>query len=270
MNERTRKQFRRVGLTRTGVASARVGLQRLLLSARGRGPGAARPRVLCYHSVGTRQWGINDVSPRRFRHQLETALALGYEFVPPAVVAGGDGPPQKALALTFDDGLASVAVHAAPVLRDMGIPWTLFVVTDWASGRVPGGLDAGLFLDWRMIEQLMGMGMSVGSHSVTHSRLSGLSTDALADELGCSRLAIETHLGVTPEEFAFPVGRRADWHPDAAEAARLAGYRFVYAACEHRRPPGTLPRTMVTSWDGDRLFRAALDGRFDDWEEWLW
>lgn len=270
MNERVRRQFRRVGLTRTGIASARVGGQRLLLSARRRPPSAARPRVLCYHSVGTRQWGVNDVSPRRFRRQLEAALTLGYEFVPAALVAGGSDAPEKALALTFDDGLASVAVHAAPVLRDMGIPWTLFVVTDWASGLVPAGLDAGLFLDWRTIERLMGMGMTVGSHSVSHSRLSGLTTEAVADELGCSRRVIETHLGVTPAEFAFPVGRQADWHPAATEAARRAGYEFVYAACEHRRPEGTVPRTMVTSWDGDRLFRAALEGRFDDWEEWLW
>ena len=270
MNTRIRRQLRRLGLTRTSAASARAGLQRLALAARPRQRGAARPRVLCYHSVGTPQWGINDVSPRRFRRQLEAALAAGYEFVPSAAVAGVSGAPGKALALTFDDGLASVATGAAPILQEFGIPATLFIVTDWADGKVPSAFGRELFLDWRAVEQLMRAGMTIGSHTVTHSRLSTLAPDAMADELERSRRAIETNLGVTPVEFAFPVGRAADWHPGAAEAAQRAGYRFIYAACEHRRPPGTVARTMITSWDGDRLFNAALAGRFDDWEEWVW
>jgi len=30
-----------------------------------------------------------------------------------------------------------------------------------------------------------------------------------------------------------------------------------------------VPRTFVTSWDNDRIFRAALRGSFDRWEEWF-
>jgi hypothetical protein len=36
-----------------------------------------------------------------------------------------------------------------------------------------------------------------------------------------------------------------------------------------RRPPGTVPRTFITRFDNDRLFRAALGGAFDRWEEWM-
>ncbi len=52
-------------------------------------------------------------------------------------------------------------------------------------------------------------------------------------------------------------------------AARAAGYTAVFAQSEERRPPGTVPRTFITRFDGDRIFRGALGGAFDRWEEWL-
>ena len=60
-----------------------------------------------------------------------------------------------------------------------------------------------------------------------------------------------------------------NWTPAAAVAARAAGYTTIYAQAEETRPDGTVPRTFVTSWDHDRIFRAALQGTFDRWEEWF-
>lgn len=258
--------MRRAGLTRARASSLRAGCERGLLALRRQGPPDDRARILCYHSVGTPQWGVNDVQPRRFRRQLETALAAGYSFVPAADIAATGGRP-KQLAVTFDDGLMSVATNAAPILADLGIPWTLFVVTDWADGR--SDFEQGLVLGWREIERLAGQGAEIGSHSRTHTRLSMISASEVEDELGESGAVIEAHLGKRPAAFAIPVGRRQDWPDWAMEPARAAGYDTIYAACEDARPPGTVGRTMVTSWDGDRLFRAALEGAYDRWEEWL-
>ena len=44
------------------------------------------------------------------------------------------------LAITFDDGLKSVLTNAAPILAEYDVPWSLFVVSDWADGR-QGELD---------------------------------------------------------------------------------------------------------------------------------
>ena len=80
----------------------------------GRAP-AKRGRILAYHSVGTPEWGVNDVSPSDFERHLQIAVDDGWSFATPAEVIAEPGKPQ--LALTFDDGLASVLTHAAPVLR---------------------------------------------------------------------------------------------------------------------------------------------------------
>jgi hypothetical protein len=92
-------------------------------------------------------------------------------------------------------------------------------------------------------------------------------TTQIAAELADSRAAIESRLGICTPSFAIPNGRGRDWSAAAAGAAATAGYEIVYAACEDRRAPGTVGRTMMTSWDGEYLFRAALRGAFDGWEE---
>ena len=251
---------------RARISSLRAGCEHGLLALRRREPRDDRARILCYHSIGTPQWGVNDVHPKRFRRQLESALAAGYLFVPAAEIACTGGH-SKQLAITFDDGLMSVATNAAPILADLGVPWTLFVVSDWADGL--SDFQEGLVLGWRDIERLARQGAEIGSHSVTHTRLSTISASEVEHELGESGAVIEARLGIRPTTFAIPVGRRQDWPDSAMGAAQAAGYDTIYAACEDARPHGTVGRTMVTSWDGDRLFRAALEGAYDGWEEWL-
>jgi hypothetical protein len=48
------------------------------------------------------------------------------------------------------------------------------------------------------------------------------------------------------------------------------GFKTIYSQAEETRPPGTVPRTFVTHFDDDRIFKAALRGAYDRWEEWTW
>ncbi len=247
------------------LARTRMRIERGTLAAVPR-TDRSRARILCYHAVGTPLWGVNDVSPHRFSSQLEVALAAGYRFVPAAeLVADPDGDDQR-LAVTFDDGLRSVAVNAAPVLRALGIPWTLFVVSDWADGRHERNE---LLLGWRELAALAEQGVSIGSHSCTHPDFGRVGTRATIDELGRSREMIEGHLGLTVREFAIPFGQRRNWTELASRVAADVGYLTVYAQAEDSRPTGTVARTFVSRFDGPFIFRAALRGAFDRWEEWF-
>src|SRR5579859_3792647 len=155
---------RRTGLRRHHVAAARMCCERALLAAVPRSRTAASGRILCYHSVGTPAWGVNDVSPARFRRHLERPLVAGYRFVPADAIACGGGQPGE-LAITFDDGLQSVATNAAPVLAELGIPWSLFVVSDWADGKHQFGPHT--MLGWRQLARLAERGVVIGSHSAS-------------------------------------------------------------------------------------------------------
>src|SRR5256885_17019337 len=194
--------------------------EREILARVTHGRPAQRSRILCYHGVGTPSWGVNDLSPTRLAEQLELALGLGYRFVglDDAIQAG----TPRSLAITFDDGLKSVATNAAPILRALGVPFTVFVVSEWAEGRHSFG--DGVMMGWGELQRLVEAGASIGSHSASHPNFSRISRAEMARQLKDSKETIAARLGVTPVAFAIPFGRSSDWTADAADAAAAAGY----------------------------------------------
>jgi peptidoglycan/xylan/chitin deacetylase (PgdA/CDA1 family) len=250
-----------------GAVGGRIRIERWALAARttaGRAP-AKRGRILAYHSIGTPEWGINDVTPRDFERHLQIAVDDGWSFATPAEVIAEPDKPQ--LALTFDDGLISVLTHAAPVLRHHGIPATAFVVTGWADGQHPDGYE--LLLDWPGVSALRDAGMSLASHSVTHPDFGQLEPGEAARELEVSHEQMLRMLGVETDEFAIPLGQSRNWTQAAGRVAAEAGYTTVYAQSVNTRPEGTVARTFITRIDRPMLFRAALAGAYDNWEEWF-
>jgi peptidoglycan/xylan/chitin deacetylase (PgdA/CDA1 family) len=257
--------LRSAGLRRRHLSRARTWVERRALAIAGPEHTPAGGRILCYHSVGTPQWGVNDVSPTRFAAQIEVLLRSGWVVVPARDIAEGRGG-KRCIALTFDDGLLSVLRNAAPVLRAYRLPWTLFVVSGWADGEHAFGED--LLMDWRDVEAAAAAGASIGSHSVTHPRFTALDESQAMAELAQSGQAIRANLGIDVSEFAIPFGTSRAWSSTLSAMATEAGYGVVYAQAERRRSPGTVGRSFVTAEDGTFGFEATLAGRFDGWEEW--
>jgi peptidoglycan/xylan/chitin deacetylase (PgdA/CDA1 family) len=261
---------RSAGFDRQRFAATRMCCERHVLASFGRSRRRWIGRVLCYHSIGQPQWGVNDVTPQQFRRHIELALAAGYRFVPASQIARTGGGA-KDLAITFDDGMKSVLTEAAPILKEYGLPWTFFPVSEWTDERHEWA--KGIVLDWRDVEACMKAGGEMGSHSATHPDFGDFNEERhrqrLADELGGSRDLFHKRTGVAPEAFAIPLGQSANWRPEAAKAAAEAGYSTIYAQAEETRAPGTIARSFVSKFDGDRIFKALLKGKFDYWEEWV-
>jgi peptidoglycan/xylan/chitin deacetylase (PgdA/CDA1 family) len=117
-------------------------LERLAAVAR-RLPGR-RPRavVLVYHRIGERAldpWHLT-IDPEIFAGQMET---LARDWSPLSLAELVEGfvrrrLPERAVAVTFDDGYADNLEVAAPILLEHGIPATLFVTTEVIdSGALP-------------------------------------------------------------------------------------------------------------------------------------
>lgn len=226
-----------------------------------------RGRILCYHSVGQPEFGVNDVTPDRFRRQIEVALEQGYRFVAPAEIAATGGGP-KDLAISFDDALKSVLTNADPILREFKIPYTVFVVSEWSEQK--NEWEKTGVLGWRELERMRADGVELGSHSATHRDFGEVDIDLAKREFESSRNTIQERLGFTPDVFAIPFGQSANWSDAADKAAREIGFTTIYAQAEETRPPGTIARTFVTHFDDDRIFKAMLGGAYDRWEEWTW
>jgi peptidoglycan/xylan/chitin deacetylase (PgdA/CDA1 family) len=106
-----------------------------------------RPRalVLVYHRVGER--GLDPwhqtIDPEIFAGQMETLARDWSPLSLAELVEGFDRRrlPERAVAVTLDDGYADNLEVAAPILLEHGIPATLFVASDLVDAGIPPWWD---------------------------------------------------------------------------------------------------------------------------------
>jgi len=101
----------------------------------------------------------------------------------------------------------------------------------------------------------------IGSHTVTHSRLSRLTDASEWTELTGSKATLENILKRPVEMFSYPFGDRSDYSNRTVAALRKAGYRLACSNFEGAVGPKSdtfqLPRLHVQNWNGS------------DFEKWL-
>jgi peptidoglycan/xylan/chitin deacetylase (PgdA/CDA1 family) len=266
MKQALKQLVRKTGLERRHLEAARMYSERQVLALAPR-RARERGRILCFHSVGQPEFGVNDVPPDRFRRHIELALALGYRFVPPAEIARTGGQPMD-LAVSFDDALKTVLTEAHPILREHNIPYTVFAVSEWSDQGEDWQKEK--VLSWDELGKMREEGVEVGSHSATHRNFGHIDEDRARIEFTQSRDTMLARLGYSPDVFAIPFGQSDNWSAGSDKIAREVGFTTIYAQAEDTRPPNTIPRTFVTNFDDDRIFKALLRGAFDKWEEWTW
>jgi len=139
--------------------------------------------------------------------------ARGYEAVSLRdLVAWHEGSavlPQRAVVITFDDGFADFAEHAAPILLAREWTATVFLPTGRLGGKEDwdgADVQARPLMTWAQVEDLAARGIDFGAHSVSHTDLTKLGSEDLAWEIRQSSKDIESHLGRAPFAFAPPYG----------------------------------------------------------------
>lgn len=127
--------------------------------------------------------------------------------------------PYKTIAITFDDGYENNYTCAYPVLKELGIPATIFIV--------PALIGREGYLTWDQVIEMSESGVvSIGSHSMTHAYLPGLAEQKLDVEIVDSKRAIESHTRREVFSFSYPIGAFDD---RAKEKVRKAGYEIAVA-----------------------------------------
>lgn len=77
-------------------------------------------------------------------------------------------------------------------------------------------------INWRQAREMADAGVEIGSHTLTHPLLTGLSDARLREELGQSRYRIQTMLGRKVETFCYPNG---DYDLRTQREVARAGYQ---------------------------------------------
>src|SRR5215210_3605737 len=177
--------------------------------------GGRFPQVLMYHSV-SRAEGNNAAlctSPEQFEAQMLYLKRRKLRGVSMRDLrrAMNSADTKGVVALTFDDGYEDFLSAALPTLERMGFSATVFVVAgklgkgnDWEHRGGPRPLLK--LLRAEGVREASERGMEVGSHSMTHPRLSGLDTEMLVYELRASRQALSEIVGAPVEGLCYPYG----------------------------------------------------------------
>jgi peptidoglycan/xylan/chitin deacetylase (PgdA/CDA1 family) len=218
--------------------------------------------ILSYHSIDGNDTDLS-VPPGLFERHMEILAREGCTTLTMGQVAdhllNGTPFPPRAVAVTFDDGFASVADQAAPVMARYGIAGTVYVITGMVGRTTAwraGGRDlpALPLLDWQQIRDLSST-WEFGAHSVHHGFLTRCSPEALREELVNSRATLEDALGRQVTSFAYPQG---DYNRAVLKATRAAGYTTAVTVDQGRAKPGALPLMLPRLFVGRNTSRAVL------------
>jgi peptidoglycan/xylan/chitin deacetylase (PgdA/CDA1 family) len=221
--------------------------------------------ILAHHSVaiGPRHEDPTflRVHPDRFRQQVEVMLDAGYSFVTVAEFArriGQDGPPRGLAALSFDDGLQDNHAVVLPLLRELGVPATVYVTTGligrtypWMEGAIP-------MMNEDEIRELADAGVEIGAHTVNHPDLSLLDQRECLHEMRESRRELERITSRRVETFAYPACRYGNGAVAAASEAEF----LAAVTCGGRGgwDVFTIKRTLITGKDGLPSFILKVAG----------
>ncbi len=220
-------------------------------------------RILTYHSVGCRGHEMN-VSTADFRSQMEW-LKANCTVLPLSDAAAA----KSGIALTFDDGYADNIDNAAPILAELGLPATVFVVAGRVGGRLEHDTDHenSALMTWEEIIRLHEMGIEIGAHTMNHRRLSQLGEDEQRQEIEQSKHTIEDRIGHEVKVFAYPFGSAADYDDTSIRLTKDAGFEYAlsnrYGVNKPGQDPFALKRIWIDSTDTLTTFKAKVQGRLD-------
>lgn len=182
--------------------------------------------ILTYHKIGPRPANVRlkglYVSQRLFTTQLEELRRAGFQSAPleRQLMAGANR-----ITITFDDGYQNVLRHAAPGLVENGFAATQFLVADFLGKRnewdVAEGEAPEPLMTKAEIREWLSAGHEIGSHTLSHPRLTRLSSARLREEIFSSRSKLEDLFGRPVHHFCYPYG---DWNPAVRDLVAEAGY----------------------------------------------
>lgn len=187
--------------------------------------------ILLYHHISTefdKSNAISVISPKDFRLHM---TAIKAQFTPISLreyaefVQCKDGSktiPNDPIIVTFDDGYLSNYEIAYPILKELEIPATIFIVTDTVGSKGGEGKVNYSHFTWEQAKEMQNSGIiDIQSHTNDHVKLGELASDKVNFQLRKSKYLIEKNIGNTCDMIAYPYG---SYNDGAIGASGKTGY----------------------------------------------
>lgn len=209
--------------------------------------------ILLYHHVASDTPPSTSISPAVFRAHLEYLRdndfqVIGLNEMLDAVRSKG-AIPDKAIAITFDDGYSSIFDTAFPMLTEFGYPFTLFVSTG------PIDRQQTNYMKWEEIKEMADAGVTIANHLVEHPyMLDKLPNEAhpawisrMRQEITEAENTISQHTGQNHRLLAYPYGEYDIDIKNLVEEMGFIGLAQNSGAVGYSTDLGAVPRFPLAS-----------------------
>lgn len=187
--------------------------------------------VIMYHKIdGNSAISRLSVSPENFKRQMYFLKNRHYNVVKLedlAEIVKKNKIPPRTIAITFDDGYENNYTNAYPVLKQLGLHATIFII--------PALVGTEDHATWSQILEMSESGViAIGSHTMTHPWLPTQPVQKLDSEIKDSKAAIESHLNREVSAFSYPSG---GFNKDVRKKVVEAGYKIAVATNPGKKYP---------------------------------
>ena len=179
--------------------------------------------VLMYHRFANEKHPTTSLALEKLAAHIKELKSGAYNVIPlPELVeALTENIPiaDRTIIITMNDAYQSVYKHAWPMLKEAGLPFTIFVTTRPVEKGQAG------YLSWNQLKKMADSGVTIGAKSHTLARLATQDTKDIKREIKTAADLLLNKLNVKPYSFAFPYGQASK---KTQIAAQMAGYKIAF------------------------------------------
>lgn len=213
--------------------------------------------VLYYHSVDPSEANEVIISPEKLREELTFIKDSGYTTLTMSelndYILNNAPIPEKSIVITFDDGYADNYANAFPILKELDMKATIFVISNFTD-------KDGYYMTSQQLKEMADYGIDIQSHTASHAHLNQLTYEEQLNELKTSKEKLESITEKPVISIAYPFG---DYDDNTILASKEAGYSLSFntnrGLSDRTDNPLSLNRIYVSSLYSIEQFKEILE-----------
>lgn len=222
--------------------------------------------VLVYHNFNPTKPGSMNLTPQRFKEQMQWIKDNGFTVIPLSQLVDylqgkTTSLPPKPIVITADDGWESQYTYMVPIVREFHYPVTLFIY----PSTISKGAHA---MTWEQLKELQQTGeFDIQSHTFSHpnfkqekKKLSPASYQNFVNkELITPKQILEEKMGKPITLLAWPFGIYNDnLEQEAAKAGYVMAFSIDAIPATRSHQAMAQPRYMIVAPQNMKMFEAII------------
>lgn len=164
------------------------------------------------------------ISNKHFEHFITLLMEKGCQFEPVDMLLINEKKSNRVF-LTFDDGFEDVFLNAYPLMRKKGIPFCIFLISDFIGKK-------GYMSEEQIAILAKEPLCTLGVHTKTHPNLKKCTKIELEEEMCGAKKRVEAVTRKTLSAFAYPYGDMLHVGGRERRWVKKAGFKLAFSTLQ--------------------------------------